>query len=173
MATRDTYTKQIWENLPAKNTPLKSERLLHIEQGIKDASDNRALKEIYDDDHIKLMLQKTASSTTSAYTNIVEIGYEGSEPEDGGEPTGESYIYKLDKEGNAYFSGDVKTEAGASLNALKEAFENSGGGDIPIATVQTPGKVKPDGTTITIDADGTIHAVSSQELAESILGGES
>lgn len=35
------------------------------------------------------------------------------------------------------------------------------------------GGVKPDGTTITMDADGTIHAVSSQELAESILGGES
>lgn len=45
--------------------------------------------------------------------------------------------------------------------------------EIPVATVESAGKVKPDGTTITIDADGTIHAVSSQELAENILGGES
>lgn len=44
---------------------------------------------------------------------------------------------------------------------------------VPIATIQSLGKVKPDGTTITIDEDGTIHAVSSQELAERILGGES
>lgn len=45
--------------------------------------------------------------------------------------------------------------------------------DIPVATAESAGKVKPDGTTITIDADGTIHAVSSQELAENILGGAS
>lgn len=30
--------------------------------------------------------------------------------------------------------------------------------ETPIATAQTPGKVKPDGETVTIDADGTIHA---------------
>lgn len=45
--------------------------------------------------------------------------------------------------------------------------------DIPTATAESAGKVKPDGTTITIDADGTIHAVSAQELAENILGGAS
>lgn len=45
--------------------------------------------------------------------------------------------------------------------------------DIPAATVESAGKVRPDGTTITIDEDGTIHAVSSQELAENILGGAS
>lgn len=44
---------------------------------------------------------------------------------------------------------------------------------VPVATGTTIGSVRPDGTTITMDADGTIHAVSSQELAESILGGES
>lgn len=44
---------------------------------------------------------------------------------------------------------------------------------VPAATNTTIGGVKPDGTTITIDADGTIHAVSAQELEESILGGES
>ena len=45
--------------------------------------------------------------------------------------------------------------------------------EIPVAAVGSAGVVKPDGSTITIDADGTIHAVSSQELAENILGGAS
>lgn len=44
---------------------------------------------------------------------------------------------------------------------------------VPVATINAIGGVKPDGSTITIDTDGTIHAVSSQELAESVLGGES
>lgn len=34
-----------------------------------------------------------------------------------------------------------------------------GGSDVPIATTQVAGKVKPDGTTITITDDGTISAV--------------
>lgn len=45
--------------------------------------------------------------------------------------------------------------------------------DVPVATTGSAGKVRPDGTTITIDEDGTIHAVSAQELEENILGGES
>lgn len=44
---------------------------------------------------------------------------------------------------------------------------------VPEATNATIGGVKVDGTTITIDADGTIHAVSAQELEENILGGAS
>lgn len=36
-----------------------------------------------------------------------------------------------------------------------------GTGDVPIATTETAGKVKPDGTTITITDDGTISAVAS------------
>ncbi len=31
--------------------------------------------------------------------------------------------------------------------------------DIPVASTSVPGKVKPDGTTVTADADGTLHAV--------------
>lgn len=54
MATRDTYTKQTWENLPSEETPISAERLDHIEQGIKDAADKRAMKEIYDDTAISL-----------------------------------------------------------------------------------------------------------------------
>lgn len=54
MATRDTYTKQEWENLPSEETPITAERLTHIEDGIKNAMDNRALKEIYGDYDISL-----------------------------------------------------------------------------------------------------------------------
>lgn len=39
-----------------------------------------------------------------------------------------------------------------------------GTGDVPIATTETAGKVKPDGTTITVTADGTISANSSYTL---------
>ena len=35
---------------------------------------------------------------------------------------------------------------------------------VPIATTETVGKVKPDGTTVTIDNDGTIHSVGGYEL---------
>lgn len=67
MATRDTYTEQTWENLPSENTPVSAERLEHIEQGIKDAMDNRALKEIYNDDAINLGRR---SGTNIGYKSI-------------------------------------------------------------------------------------------------------
>lgn len=51
---RELYEKQTWENLPSETTPLSAERLTHIEDGIKSAHDNRALKEIYNDDSINL-----------------------------------------------------------------------------------------------------------------------
>lgn len=49
-----------------------------------------------------------------------------------------------------------------ATSKTKISVEGGGGsGDIPIATTTTAGKVKPDGTTITITDDGTISAVSS------------
>jgi len=45
---------------------------------------------------------------------------------------------------------------------------------VPTATSSTAGKVKPDGTTITVDADGTIHGTAQYELptaTESAIGG--
>lgn len=49
-----------------------------------------------------------------------------------------------------YFTDEEKnqiiTEAASAVN-------------VPVATTETAGKVKPDGTTITVDADGTIHSV--------------
>lgn len=107
-------------------------------------------------------------------------------------------IHTIDWTGNAYFSGDVENGEGISLNSLKSEIDNlsdivAGSTNdsefitaeqlteilsnyltsIPTATIESIGGVKVDGTTITIDADGTIHAVSSQELAENVLGGES
>ena len=54
MATRDIYEMQEWENLPSEETPVSAERLAHIEHGIKEAADKRALKEIYDDNSINI-----------------------------------------------------------------------------------------------------------------------
>lgn len=58
MTTRDTYQVQEWEDLPSENTPVSAARLGHMEQGISDAMDNRALKEIYGDNFISLGRQQ-------------------------------------------------------------------------------------------------------------------
>lgn len=69
--------------------------------------------------------------------------------------------------GNYAAQSDIPTQTSQLTN-------NSGYlTSVPVATDATIGGVKVDGTTITIDADGTIHAVSSQELVENVLGGES
>lgn len=51
---RKTYVVKEWKNLPDKTTPVTAENLNHIEQGIKNAMDERALKEIYGDENIDL-----------------------------------------------------------------------------------------------------------------------
>lgn len=69
--------------------------------------------------------------------------------------------------GNYAAQSDIPTQTSQLTN-------NSGYlTSVPVATDATIGGVKVDGTTITIDANGTIHAVSSQELVENVLGGES
>lgn len=72
-------------------------------------------------------------------------------------------------EGNVYTLtfGAVRTELTKKLSIQGKRTTSSssnsggggGGGDVPIATTTTPGIVMPDGTSITIDADGTIHSV--------------
>lgn len=69
MATRDTYTTQTWENLPSEETPLSAERLSYIEQGIKDAADKRALREIYGDSGINTGMQNAISSVNRYIVN--------------------------------------------------------------------------------------------------------
>ena len=52
-------------------------------------------------------------------------------------------------------------------------YQGGGGtGDIPIATTTTAGKVKPDGTTITITDDGTISAVGGGGSTDSYTKSE-
>lgn len=47
-----------------------------------------------------------------------------------------------------------------------ELVELSGSGSVPIATDDTPGIVKPDGSTITVGEDGTITAALDDVLEE-------
>ena len=61
---RDTYTPLEWEDKPKETTPINSARIGYIENGIKTAMDNRALKEIYDDNAIS-MGRKSGGKTGS------------------------------------------------------------------------------------------------------------
>lgn len=54
MATRNTYTPQTWENLPSEETPLSAERLEHIENGIDECFETRALRQVYNDNYIAI-----------------------------------------------------------------------------------------------------------------------
>lgn len=71
---------------------------------------------------------------------------------------------------------NIKTINGQSILGEGDITISGGGGtgDVPIATTTTAGKVKPDGTTITVTEDGTISANSSYTLptaSTSQLGG--
>lgn len=70
MATRDTYTKvhEEWKDKPDKTTPVYADDLEHIEQGIKDASDKRALRDIYGDAQIDFGRK---SGSYAGYQSIV------------------------------------------------------------------------------------------------------
>lgn len=76
-------------------------------------------------------------------------------------------LSKFQPIGNYAAQSDIPTQTSHLINDSGYITE------IPLATVVVAGKVRPDGTTITIDEDGTIHAVSAQKLEENILGGES
>lgn len=218
MATRTSYIQQEWKDLPDRDTPISAERLTHIEQGIKEAADERALKEIYDDNYLNLGRKDgtqrgypsaafgyntiaSGSSSCATGTNTEASGnfsYAGgmftkaigeaqhvtgkynisqknyAEIIGGGTSDSDrKNIRTLDWTGNGWFAGDVTNGEGVSLNSLKAAINNMDSTNVPVATTESAGKVKPDGTTITIDEDGTIHAVSAQEITESVLGGAS
>lgn len=53
---RDTYTAvhADWQDQPSEETPIMAADMEHIEAGIKDAMDNRALREMYGDQSIRL-----------------------------------------------------------------------------------------------------------------------
>ena len=58
-------------------------------------------------------------------------------------------------------AGENITLTDLSDGTVRIDAAGGGTGDVPIATTTTAGKVKPDGTTITITDDGTISAVNS------------
>lgn len=68
--SRTTYEKQTWHDLPEEDTPISAERLSHIEDGIADAANNRALKEVYND----ISMALGPNSTAATYS--VSHGYE-------------------------------------------------------------------------------------------------
>lgn len=60
---------------------------------------------------------------------------------------------------NSLVAGDGITLANTSQGVQISATGGGASEDVPIATTETAGKVKPDGTTITVTEDGTISAV--------------
>lgn len=82
----------------------------------------------------------------------------------GGNNYGRKNIITVDWGGNIWCSGDVANSNGVTLDGLKaavDAFGNGSLGDVPVATVSSAGIVKPDGKTITVDADGTLRVIQS------------
>lgn len=73
MATRDTYTKvhEDWKDKPDKTTPVFAEDLEHIEQGIKDAADKRALKEIYNDKYMNMQTYENSEIKVTGTGSLV------------------------------------------------------------------------------------------------------
>lgn len=69
--------------------------------------------------------------------------------------------------GNYASAGDIPTQTSQLTNDSGYITE------VPVATVGAAGIVRVDGSTITIDTDGTIHAVQIAEFEESMLGGAS
>lgn len=55
--------------------------------------------------------------------------------------------------------GDLEDLNTSNKDSIVDAINSIQTSTVPIATTSTPGIVKPDGTTIIIDSDGTIHSV--------------
>ena len=79
-----------------------------------------------------------------------------------------AYIAFSNIDNKLYYKGNTSSQ-GVSYNSTLELAVK---GDLPkLATTTTAGTVKPDGTTVTINADGVISAVSEvtqQELADGL-----
>ena len=55
--------------------------------------------------------------------------------------------------------GNLEDLNTSNKDSIVDAINSIQTSTVPIATTSTPGIVKPDGTTITVDSDGTIHSV--------------
>ena len=85
--------------------------------------------------------------TKTATINDGKQGPQGIPGQDGHTPV-KGVDYFTESEIN-----EIITEAASAVN-------------VPVATTETAGKVKPDGTTITVDADGTIHSAGGSSLPD-------
>ena len=70
---------------------------------------------------------------------------------------------------NAIGTGTLDTQAQTVIGAINEVNAHT---DVPIATTSTPGKVKPDGTTITVDSSGKIASVDQTPIATTSTAGK-
>ena len=91
----------------------------------------------------------TITDSTGTKTATINDGAQGIPGKDGHTPV-KGVDYFTESEVN-----QIITEAASAVN-------------VPVATTETAGKVKPDGTTITVDADGTIHSVGGGGSSVSI-----
>lgn len=66
----------------------------------------------------------------------------------------------LDTKANITIIGDLDNLNTSQKGTLVDAINSVNRETLPIATVDNVGLVKPDGTTVTIDQDGTLHAVA-------------
>lgn len=69
---------------------------------------------------------------------------------------------------NAIGTGTLDTQAQTVIGAINEVNAH----DVPIATTSVAGKVKPDGSTITVNSSGTISSVDQTPIATTSTAGK-
>jgi len=152
MAYTRQYTNGVgWENEPSTATPINASNLNQMDNAIQnvDAEAKRAVDEIIEGVN-DLFLRVAGKQDELIFDETPTINSD--------KPVTSRGI-------KAYVDG--KTEVDAELsNTSHKPVENRAvtraieAVKVPIATQELVGKVKPDGETIMIDPDGTIHAVS-------------
>lgn len=81
---------------------------------------------------------------------------------------GDSQYEGSDTDNAKYYNEQAQLAKTAAEDAADRAAQVA---DVDIATTTTAGIVKPDGTTITIDLDGTIHGADQSEIATTETAG--
>lgn len=74
---------------------------------------------------------------------------------------GTTFVPSVDTDGNISWSNTDGIANPETVNIKGPKGDKGSDATVPIATVETLGKVKPDGKTIFIDEDGTLHAKGS------------
>lgn len=71
---------------------------------------------------------------------------------------GTTFVPSVDADGNLSWSNADGIANPETINIKGPKGDKGSDATVPVATIETLGKVKPDGKTIFIDADGTLHA---------------